>query len=52
MTTNFFGIIHITPCRESIFTIKWIKMFVRVRNCVTTSATLPGMADTGIMKLI
>ena len=29
-----------------------MKMFVKVKNCVTTKATLPGMADRGIMKLI
>ena len=33
-------------------TIWWIKMFVNVRNCVTTNATLPGIQDIGIMKLI
>ena len=26
-------------------------MFVKVRNCVTTSATRPGIAERGIMKL-
>ena len=28
-----------------------MKMFVNVRNCVTTSATLPGIAERGIRKL-
>ena len=28
-----------------------MKMFVNVKNCVTTSATLPGIAEMGIMKL-
>ena len=32
-------------------TISWIKMFVRVKNSVTTRATLPGIADKGMMKL-
>ena len=29
-----------------------MKTFVKVRNCVTTSDTLPGIAVTGITKLI
>ena len=33
-------------------TICEIKMFVRVRNCVTASAILPGMAESGTKKLI
>ena len=28
-----------------------MNMFVRVKNCVTTKATLPGIFDTGMMKL-
>ena len=28
-----------------------MKIFVRVKNCVTTSATRPGIADKGMMKL-
>ena len=32
-------------------TICLMKMFVNVKNCVTTSATLPGIAVMGIMKL-
>ena len=28
-----------------------MKIFVSVRNWVTTSAILPGMADTGMIKL-
>ena len=33
-------------------TIWWIKMLVNVRNCVTTRAILPGIAERGTMKLI
>ena len=29
-----------------------MKMFVSVKNNVTTSAILPGIADMGMMKLI
>ena len=35
----------------NMFTVKLIKMFVRVRNCVTNSATLPGIAESGMIKL-
>ena len=28
-----------------------MKMFVSLRNCVTTNATIPGTADKGTIKL-
>ena len=34
------------------YTIRCIKMLTKVRNWVTIRATLPGVADIGIMKLI
>ena len=33
-------------------TIWWMKRFVNVRNSVTSKPTLPGIAETGIAKLI
>ena len=33
-------------------TIRYMKIFVNVRNRVTIRATLPGMADNGMIKLI